>query len=263
MKEKILNILNNRRAVLLLGLYAIVALFIISVILYILLNNARKGSSENPSIVTPTLIPNYTPPPTYPPVQPSDTTIHKHLAVISTSPINNQKNVPVTLSNITITFDQTVAVSDVPLSIAPSLPYAISSKNNSIIITPKSQLLPGITYFIFLRLYNSPDQITPFSLSFTTEGITPTPLPADNFNVQDDFSQQRQAAPDVFLSNYTPHSGSDFSISSTYNLQIHHYQFTVALTGSDQNQAKQDFITWLKSLQFTDQQIQALDITYQ
>ena len=263
MKEKIQNIINNPQLVKLIGIYAAAVIFLL-IILWSLVAFSQQITSKNSSEITPS--PTNTslvPPPTYPPVPTNDTAIHKELSVVSTSPTNNQTAVPVSLNNIILTFDQDVSVPDVPLAISPTIHYSINSEGKSIIITPQEQLDPGTTYSVVLRLYKAGGQINYYSLNFSVIGPTLTPMPTDSFNQQQENDQQRQAAPDVYLSNYTPYSGSDFSISSNYNLPLHHYQFAVTLSGSDQTQAKQDFLSWLKTLGYTDQEIQSLDITYQ
>ncbi len=239
-------------------LYAGIAVFIALIIVFIGYYNynipTQKSNNNNQPSITSV---------TYPPVQPSSTSVNKVLNIISTTPSQNEKNIPTNLGNIKLSFDQPVSVGDVPLSISPNLQYSITANDNSIIITPQSSLIPGITYSVVLRLYTIQGGINLYTLNFTTTGSTPTPMPTDSFNQQQDNNAQRQMAPDVYLSNYTPYTGSDFTISSSYNLSVHHYQFAVSLSGNNQTQDKQDFVNWLHSLQFTDSEIQSLDITYQ
>lgn len=234
---------------------------------FFLSSSTKKMPQVTPTSSTgaPTSTPAFQLPPTYSPVQSNDTTKHKQLVVVKTSPVNNQGDVPVDIKSITITFDQQVTVQDVPLAIAPDLPYKINAQGTSIIITPQAALQPGTVYFVVLRLYRSDGKIQLYTLSFKTTGATPTPLPntrPPQSDIDQENQQQIQSAPDVYVSNQTPHNGGTFSVTSDYkSTPTGHFYFTVTLIG-DPTTAKNDFINWLKSLGLNDSQISSLDVVY-
>jgi hypothetical protein len=276
MKEKILNFIKDKKNKALF-LTSIIALIFIPVFLFtiaVFTQNNNKNQAITPT-TNPTSILNtsttplpskpsfsFTPPPTYPPVNPTGYTAHKQFSIISTSPANNQTNIPINLNAIIITFDQPVTVQDIPLSIGPSIQYTIAAQNNSIIITPQEQLKTGMTYDIVLRLYQNEGQIKLYPFNFTIAGPTPTPLPTDQPGWENP-DELRLTAPDVYLSNYTPYSETSFNVTSDYIFTpTGHFYFVATLHG-DTTSAKNAFITWLHSLKLTDQQIQGLDIRYQ
>jgi methionine-rich copper-binding protein CopC len=231
------------------------------------LSTSKKSSQISPTSSTVTTNTSPTPafqlPPTYPPILPSDNTPHKHLVVVRTSPSNNQ-TVSTSLNNITLTFDQPVGVQDVPLSINPNIPYSISAQANSIIITPQVPLDPGMSYFVVLRLYQADGKIDLYTLTFKTSGPTPTGTitDLDPSAINQINQDELQNAPDVYVSNQTPHSQSTFDVTSDFkSTPTGHYYFTVTLKG-DPNAAKNDFTTWLKSIGLNGSQIGSLDVVY-
>jgi len=80
---------------------------------------------------------------------------------------------------------------------------------------------------------------------------------------QDEKKFQLQNSPDVFLSNQTPYSTKSFSVTSDFKTQpTGHFYFIVTLKSKDSAQDKISFLNWLKSLGLSDNQINALDVTY-
>lgn len=185
------------------------------------------------------------------------------LSIISSSPSNNQVDVPVD-TTISFRFNKPVSVNDVPLSILPDIQYNLSTQGDQLILQPLQSLNPGTRYIITLRLKDANGQPALYSYMFTTIGPTPTYLPNTRPNGLPEQSEnfQRQNYPDIYLANKTPYSTNSFSIEYS-TTETGHYYFIVTLGGTNQDAAKEDFLDWLHSLQLTDQQIQGLDIQYQ
>lgn len=253
----------NRKVSLFIFYFLCICIIAVFVIFIAIKNFASNKPTENSSFSA-TITPYSTASPNLSQAPGSTTDPLYGVSVTNTYPQNNQMNIPVN-SQLTIALNKQIARENIHYSIAPDITSSFTLNGNTITIQP-NQLQPGTLYFVSLQLSRLTDGSSRvFSYSFTTAGTTSTPIPPVNETLapQAENSYQLQNDPDIYLSNHTPYSGSDFSISSSYNLQLHHFQFTVQLTGSDKTQSKNDFISWAQSLGLTSTQIQGLDITYQ
>jgi len=182
------------------------------------------------------------------------------LYIVTAFPLDGQKNVP-TNQNIVITFNRIFSANE--FSFSSSFQSTTSISGNTLIVKPTNPLKENTTYIYYVN-YTSPDSVGE-TRSFSTIG--PNPKLPDEFqgqgNAQTTYSSI-YGTPDLFLSNHTPYKGKDFSVTYDFTTTPNeHFYFTVTLSGSNHDQAKQDFLNWLTSLGFSDAQIQSLDIRYQ
>lgn len=69
--------------------------------------------------------------------------------------------------------------------------------------------------------------------------------------------------PDVFLANLSPYETSSFKMTVTFvSYPTGHYRINVEAKVTEEEKAKQDFLTWVKNQGLTDQQVSSLDIVY-
>lgn len=177
-------------------------------------------------------------------VFPPDKTIH--------APLNQQ---------ILLTFNKAFTKDRVQFFVKPAFQFSTSIEGNSLRIIPQQQLTEGTTYQFSVNITN--DLPSPV-FHFTTVG-TIQPAQQDTFvnNAQESDKTIQTTHPDIFLSNKTPFSSSDFSVSSDFtDTPTSHFFFTVSLEGN-QSISKQDFLSWVRQQGLTDQQISSLDIRYQ
>lgn len=192
----------------------------------------------------------------------SPTPIQSNLTVISTTPADGAKNLPVN-EKITVTFNRNFAATEVDFSLLPTLLFATEIKDKNLIVTPQKPYEPGMTYTFVVRFPNS--TILPRTYSFTTTGPTqqflPDTQPSGAFEREENF--QRENNPDVFLSNQTPFENEYFSVISEFKTAPSgHFAFQVTSKVQDTTLSKTEFTAWLKSLGLTDAQIATLDIQY-
>lgn len=184
------------------------------------------------------------------------------LSVVSTTPADGAKNI-ILNQQITIIFNRVFTQDEISFSIAPPISTSQQIKNNQLLVTPQQNFQQGTLYTYALK-YAS-ETTLPKTYSFTTVGPTqpylPDTRPSGAAEQNNAFLIQNH--PDVFLSNQTPYSASNFSVSSDFTqTPTGHFHFTVSLIGNSQD-AKNAFIQWALSLGLTNEQIQQLDITYQ
>ncbi|MGH7245671.1 MAG: Ig-like domain-containing protein [Candidatus Levyibacteriota bacterium] len=204
----------------------------------------KPGVRQTPQLTAPT------------PISSSSSLIH----VISTTPPNKAINTPLN-QKITIVLDKFVSEKDITFSTFPQANLTLSIDRNIINATISGEFFPSTTYKYVVTYKNYP---LPITYSFTTEGPTPTPRPKLSVSVKtmrDDWNRENH--PDIFLSSQLPQDTNTFSADYRFTqIPYAHYAFTVTAK-IDANAAKTDFISWMKSLGITDEQIQTLDITYQ
>jgi len=181
------------------------------------------------------------------------------LEVTSVSPADGASKVPLD-SKIEITFNQPDTQNDAEFSITPTFLFSISWQGTKMIITPRENYASGTLYTYIIK-YQS--QILPSkTYTFTTVG-SPAP-PADTQPegaAESENAFERVNHPDIFLSNNLPHTQQTFSATSEFaDIPVGHFVFTVKILKST---GKEDFIAWLKTLLFTDEQISRLDVSYQ
>lgn len=214
--------------------------------------NGTASASINPTSIYPNIS-----------AQPVVTSGNKiPLYVTSTYPVTKSNNIPVS-SSIVLTFIRSPQPNEFEFSINPPAPFNQLIDQTKVTIKPRSPLLPGTTYTFTVKMLNQAQ--LPQSYWFTTAGPTtpylPNTKPSGAANEENNF--QLQNHPDVYLSNNTPFTTVDFSITSAYQAQpTGHFAFTVMLKGSDLNTAKIKANNWMRSLGLSDSQIQTLDITY-
>lgn len=180
------------------------------------------------------------------------------LALISTTPINQSTQVPVN-STITMTFNKTVEGSSPTIQIFPSAPFSFSVANTTLTITPTSTLSPSTNYTVSTTLEGKS-----FFVLFTTAGSTPTPGPntRDVNRVQKDTNTTKEAQPDTFLSNLTPYSDGNFSVTSDFSQTLGQFQFTVVSTSGTTVPAQTAFTEWAKKQGLNDEQIARVGVVY-
>ncbi len=144
----------------------------------------------------------------------------------------------------------------------PEIQETATISGNQIIITPTSPLEKNIIYSYSITDTQTNEIVK--SGEFSTGGIDAIrPLQGRyaNLDTVADNAQKIQH-PDIFLSNQTPYASLSFSIISTFTPSpTGHYYFTVSLL-AEKTFAKNAFLSWVKNLGLTDQQISSLDITY-
>lgn len=190
----------------------------------------------------------------------TDTTNASRLKIVGINPENGAKQVPLT-QPIIITFAQPVATESVSFTLFPEVDYVISSRLNSLIITPTSTYYPNVIYSFTLATLSG-DTLTSGSFS-SGDSQTPTQPLSEDYPYTDKLAdaEQRQKFPDVFLAGYIPYDGTSFSVNDDFSSSPSgHYIFHVF---QDAKSAKNDFLTWLKKLGMTQDQINRLEVTYQ
>ncbi len=125
---------------------------------------------------------------------------------------------------------------------------------------------------IFLMVKH-PAGISPLPPVFLNTSPSPSSNPNSNLNnsggnnpapgkvaVDEEANNLRTHYPGSYLKNNLPYQTNDFKANvNFFDDSISQYRFVVTL---NDDQAKDSFITWLRSLKLTDQQISKLAITY-
>ncbi len=189
---------------------------------------------------------------------PSVTISQEPLSILGVTPPDQTTNVPVNTA-ITIGFSRNFSANEITFSIGPNVSYTSKISGSTLTITPNLPLLPGATYQYVIQFS---DGSFSQKYSFTTAGQNDNSNNPnyDNTNtLQNDW--YKSFKPDVFLANKTPYQGSDFSVTYDFTDIPNEHYFFIVTTSS--NQGQQDFLSWLKSLGLTDNQIQQLEIHYQ
>lgn len=187
---------------------------------------------------------------------PSSTTGLPQLEAVSSNPPNNSTNQSLN-TPISIRFNRQITESDIQIKIDPEIEYNLSIPDETVFILPKTSLQANNTYTISATFSGS--KIYTWKFSTGTSAAIDTAPDVEFFRKRD--ANLREQRPDLYLYNNTPFENSDFEIEvgSLKSSPKSHYSFAVTL----KNQSSAGFISWLKSLEFTDTQIQELDIEYQ
>ncbi len=206
-------------------------------------------------------LPTFFPTPTPIPGQPTGA-LQKSLYVVATEPSGTATDAPLD-KPIIITFNKDITPTDFTFTIKPNFDYTTNIQGRTFIVTPNNPLPARITYEYFID-YNNGQQ--PDIHFFTTAGEGQAfPNKNSNFRSLLDNSDSKYA-PDVYLSNKiedNSNTNTDFSVTYDYTPAPEgHFYFIVTSNIADKNQAKQEFLDWVKSTGLTDQQIQTLDIKY-
>lgn len=178
--------------------------------------------------------------------------------VVSVFPQDGSTDIDVN-QPISITFNEPVENKDFSLSFAPAFPYTASTSGSVVTITPTQSLSPNVLYSGFVQVSSFPA----FQFSFSTITDPNSPSPSPDIAQEVTLEEQRVFFPDQYVDNFLPYQTTDFSVAGAWTDQpAGHFYAIVALSGNQQ-QAKQDFITWLQSIGITNTQLSKLDIRYQ
>ena len=218
------------------------AIFVLSLILAFL----QKSPSQNPTTIA---IPT--------PVVFSSHPQQQNLKIVSINPPDQTQSISLR-QTFTITFNQSVTSNDVSVSITPSVAFSLDYQGSKVIITPKDTLSENSEYYIFVHVKDTDH----YTFTYLTP-INPSINPPDNMQ-EIEREDARNNHPDQYLNLFMPFTGDTFSIYSDYSYDTPaHYYFLVTLFGPDQNQDKQDFLSWLSSIGLSKNQVNSLDIHYQ
>lgn len=190
---------------------------------------------------------------------PSPLISQTHYKIIAVNPADQEKNVSLK-SKIEITLNSEIENGRVQFFIDPKVPFSMAVNGNFITITPEINFQPGTKYTYILRFAGQtlPSRTYAF---FSTGSITniPDTRPIEGEKQQAEF--QRENHPDVFLSNNVPYQTAAFSVESEFaSSPVGHFRFTVTQKSTA---GKNDFLSWLQSLELTEDQITNLDIIYE
>lgn len=233
-----------------------------------LFSSPEQTPKNVPSPVTPTSVPLYSLtnsftdiPSPFPTIDPNNPPYSpQNLYVLKTQPSDGETQIPLNRELI-VTFNRSFTADEVFFSISPSVTYSQTIQGNTLHITPLKPFL-GSTLYTYTFSYSN--QGTDRSYRFITQGNNPVYIP-DTYSDPQGHADiwNRQHHPDAYLASKTPYGTLDFSVSSAVTSDTPaHFYFTVQLSQNSYNQAKQEFITWIKSTGLTDEQIQSLDIRY-
>lgn len=187
-------------------------------------------------------------------VSPTPQSIYKGpIELISSNPSEKATDVPLSIKP-TFSFNTELETLNPQISISPNVPNTFSFTGKTITINPQSSLTPATNYVITVSMGNQN-----FFTSFTTTGGSPTlgpdTRPVDIIDEEQEVL--KNSRPDVYLSNSTPFSNTDISVTSSFiSAPTGHFLFTVKGTQAQ-------FTTWAKSKGLSDLQITSLDVIYQ
>ncbi|MBU1000174.1 Ig-like domain-containing protein [Patescibacteria group bacterium] len=199
--------------------------------------------------------PSSAPETTMPSVQPTA----EPLQIISSVPEDNDKNIP---TNITLwlTFNQNINKSLINTKLTPAAQLKISTNQNMLFVKPIQELLPATSYTLEL---SSAETSFSQKITFQTAAQNPSDSSLDEKSIKAIEEGTKQAQPAAYLTNKMPYSSDQFEVNWSVRPSPKTLYFVVTLKGSDKANSKNAFVSWLKSLDLTDAQIQGLDIEYQ
>lgn len=228
----------------------IIILSIVGVVLVSLLLVAILGSVKKPVVVE--VVPSPTPVPEF---------IQSPFKVTNSNISDTSQHVPVN-QPITFSFNQAVTTNSIHFFSFPQITATVTTSGNQFIVTPTTPLENNLIYTYTITDSQTGEVLKKGTLN--TGGSDATLPLSGRYQNLDTVAEKDllQTNPDIFLSNQTPYRQSSFSITSVFTQDpTSHYYFSVTLVG-DQTQAKQNFLSWLNSLGFSDTQISSLDIRY-
>lgn len=214
------------------------------------------------SVVTP-LVTFPTPTPVTAPVFPGGPTTTTNsttkVKLVSSNPPNGGHISPT--QPLIFTFNQPVATESVSFSLFPEVDYTLSSRLNSLLVTPVTPYYQDIIYSYTISTLDG-DIITSGTFSSGTSPSPVQPLRGDYPNTDSlADADQRQNFPDIYLAEFVPYDGNTFAVSDDFSASPSgHYVFTVTQRVSG---AKNDFLSWLKKINMTQDQINKLEVSYQ
>ena len=201
-----------------------------------------------------------------PDTMPTPTTIQTNTVKLDSSvPLNNATNVPRN-QEIVLTFSQSVTDQDIKILVGPDTGQAVLFRGKTVIIRPIPLWEEGTPYRISIQ-YADLSRI-PDGINFTVAGIAPESLPDTGPNptaIKESEDLQREARPDVYLSNYTPYETDSFSITSEYKTSpTGHFAFIVIVkNNASESTIRNEVAAWAASHGITETQFNSLDISYQ
>lgn len=179
------------------------------------------------------------------------------LKLTNSTPTNGAKSVP-TNSPIAFFFSQDVQILSTTASILPDTQFTLTTNQNAVSINPTTTLLPSTNYTVTVSVEKQT-----FFVSFTTVGPTPTigssTLPSGA--AESDNNYLKAHRPDIYLSNYTPFSDINFSVSTNYSTSLDRFVFLVTLKNKSLD-SRSLFVQWAKSKGLDDTQINTLNVSY-
>ena len=186
------------------------------------------------------------------------------LILQSSEPLNNSVNVEKT-KEIVFTFSRPVTADDFTVLIGPETEHTVVFRGKTVIIKPKTTWSEGTPYRITIQ-YADLSRV-PDGLNFTVVGTSIKTLPNTRPNpteIQNSEDLQKEARPDVYLSNYAPFETDAFTISSEYRTQpTGHFAFIVQLKeGQSENEVRNAVEAWTISHSLTSEQYNSLDIEF-
>lgn len=245
--------MNTKKIIIILGS---IVLFLI--LIFVLMNLLPKNQPPTPP--SPTEVTN--------PGQPTGVIVPTRdiaqggFDIVSIDPQDMATNIPLD-QIITITFNREYQDSEITFSISPATPYMIHKEGNKLTIFPQSTWETGTPYGYSVNFADDAEKVRLYR--FTTTGPTPEFLPDTQPEGAYDAEEKklRENYTDMYVNNNMPYETDTFSAVSEYNPNPpEHFFFIVTSKTPDKNLARSDFITWLKSIQLTDEQIGKLDIQY-
>lgn len=206
---------------------------------------------------TPRPSPSLTPTPfmTQPP---STEEVRSDIVILSTVPGNGASNVEINIP-LRVVMNQPIDNVSLTAIVTPRVDYAIQKLGPVFFLTPRTTFAKNTQYTIDIL---SGD--TRFgSFSFTTGTQEHVGTAPDEASLEDQEKFYLNNYPDVYLSNKIPFDSDQFFIKrGGVRLPPNERNYFIVTLKSDQENSKEVFLDWLRSLGLTDAQIQGLDIEY-
>lgn len=183
--------------------------------------------------------------------------------IVSVEPKDGSSNISPDVQ-LEIIFSRPPKKEDIKFYIDPPVESTENIIGTKLVIKPNNALASGVLYTFSVNFTNDKEKNRTYSFRTTGPTISMSSDTRDDQAIADQEAQDLREHPDFYLSNRVPYATESFSVTSDFESNVPaHFYFVVTLKDVDQNKAKQDFISWLKSLSFQDGQISSLDIRYQ
>lgn len=232
----------NTRKIIFIASAGIVILIVIILFIMLSLRKSVNNEADQPTI---------TPFPT------TNDALRGPLKLVSANPANDSINAPLN-TKPTMAFNMSITDFSPEVTISPTTPIVFTISGNSIVINPQENFKPATKYTLTASVGGQT-----FFTTFTTVGGTPTLAPDTRpvDIIDEEQTQLRNNRPDIYLSNYTPFTDSDMSITSSFQTTpTGHFRFTVEKLSNTIPQTA--FSNWAKSKGLSDAQISGLDVVY-
>jgi hypothetical protein len=235
------------------------ALLIFIIVVFTLLQRkpdsaANTQNQNTPSNVTPTLIRSNDGTFITPVITGSNS-----LMVTKTIPSTGETGISPS-TTIKVEFNNFFNPDNIVFTIAPAVPFTLSSENKVLTVTFNRQLASGTTYTFKV----DPKETFPRTYTFTTEGpkpsLQPNTRPEGAAQIEDDFNRTNN--PDIYVATRCPYNEAAFAINKKYNDVTRKFDFVVN-SKSDIPKAQEAVQAWLVSIGLSPDAISTLKITYQ